>query len=476
MKYLENKTKIIATIGPASSSAENLRSLIENGVNVCRLNFSHGNYEDHLDVINRVRAINQGLNLHTGLLADLQGPKIRVGEIEGGALSIAPDDEIIFTTEERLGNKDGIWISYPNFPKDVEVGEHILLDDGKIKLEVTRTNSSNEVIARVLHGDVLKSKKGVNLPNTKISLPCLTQKDLKDLDFALEHNVAWVGLSFVREASDVLELKKIIEEKGKTAKVISKIEKPEALENLDEIIAVSDGLMVARGDLGVEIPMQEVPLIQKEIVQKCRNAAKPVIIATQMMESMIENFAPTRAEVNDVANAVLDGADAVMLSGETSVGKFPLEVVKAMYKIILRIEDYPGLYNTPIEPEVVEKRFVTDSICNSAADLARSSAATGIVSMTFSGYTAFKTSSYRPNATIFVFTANAEILEMLSLIWGVKGFYYNKFVSTDHTIDDIKFLLKDEGYVQPGSYVIHIASMPIAKKGMTNMLRMSHIK
>lgn len=476
MKYLDNKTKIIATIGPATSSYEQLKKLIQTGVNVCRLNFSHGSHQDHLSVIQSVRKLNEELNISTGLLADLQGPKIRVGEIENGSIPITPGDVVTFTSEECIGTKEKIWISYQNFPQDVEAGESILLDDGKIKLEIVETNRKDLVKAKVVHGEVLKSKKGVNLPNTNISLPCLTEKDLVDLEFILEQNIPWVALSFVRKASDVSELKEIIKQRGKTALVISKIEKPEALENLEEIIEVSDGFMVARGDLGVEIPMQEVPLVQKDIVQKCRNAGKPVIIATQMMESMIENFAPTRAEVNDVANAVLDGADAVMLSGETSVGKFPIEVVSSMYKIILRMEQYPSLYNTPIVPKENPSRFVTDSICNSAAELARSSSATGIVTMTFSGYTAFKTASYRPNAYIFVFTANKDILGMLSLIWGVKGFHYDKFVSTDHTIDDIKFLLKDQEYVQIGNYVIHIASMPIAKKGMTNMLRMSHIR
>ncbi|MBD78987.1 MAG: pyruvate kinase [Crocinitomicaceae bacterium] len=476
MKYLNNKTKIIATIGPATSSYDQLKSIIMEGVNICRLNFSHGTYEDHKQVIDSVRKINKELDIQTGLLADLQGPKIRIGEIENGEFSISAGQVLRFTTKQVLGNEERVWINYEEFPKDVKVGDMILLDDGKIRLEVLETNSVDEVKASVVHGDVLRSKKGVNLPNTEVSIPCLTLKDKEDLDFILENDIPWVGLSFVRKASDVIELKEIIKEKGKSAFVISKIEKPEALDNLEAIIKESDGLMVARGDLGVEIPIQDVPLIQKDIVQKGRNAGKPIIIATQMMESMIENFSPTRAEVNDVANAVLDGADAVMLSGETSMGKFPVEVIKNMYKIVLRIEKYPALYNSKVEPEFIQERMITDSICNSAADLARSSQATGIVTMTFSGYTAFKTSSYRPNAYIYVFTANPKILEMLSLIWGVKAFYYDKFVSTDHTIDDVKFFLKDQEYAKVGDYVIHIASMPIAKKGMTNMLRMSHIR
>ena len=476
MKYLENKTKIIATIGPATSSYKQLKELVLNGVNVCRLNFSHGSYEDHKQVIDSIRKINEELEVHTGLLADLQGPKIRIGALENGEFNIAPGDTISFTTDEIIGTKEQVWINYKEFPKDVNVGDFVLLDDGKIKLEVTETNNKDKVKAVVIHGDVLRSRKGVNLPNTEVSIPCLTEKDLKDLDFILENDIPWIGLSFVRKAADIVELKEIIKKQGKSSLVISKIEKPEALENLDEIIEQSDGLMVARGDLGVEIPLQDVPLVQKDIIQKARNAGKPVIIATQMMESMIENFSPTRAEVNDVANAVLDGADAVMLSGETSVGKFPMEVIKNMYKIVHRIEQYPALYNTVIHPKKVAHRMVTDSICDSAANLARSAEAKGIVTMTFSGYTAFKTSSYRPNAFIYVFTANPRILEMLSLIWGVKGFYYDKFVSTDHTIDDVKFFLKNNKYSEVGDYVIHIGSMPIAKKGMTNMLRISHIK
>ena len=473
MKYLENKTKIIATIGPATSSYKQLKELVLNGVNVCRLNFSHGSYEEHKQVIDSIRKINEELEVHTGLLADLQGPKIRIGALENDEFNIAPGDTISFTTDEIIGTKEQVWINYKEFPKDVNVGDFVLLDDGKIKLEVTETNNKDKVKAVVIHGDVLRSRKGVNLPNTEVSIPCLTEKDLKDLDFILENDIPWIGLSFVRKAADIVELKEIIKKQGKSSLVISKIEKPEALENLDEIIEQSDGLMVARGDLGVEIPLQDVPLVQKDIIQKARNAGKPVIIATQMMESMIENFSPTRAEVNDVANAVLDGADAVMLSGETSVGKFPMEVIKNMYKIVCRIEQYPALYNTAIHPKKVAHRMVTDSICDSAANLARSAEAKGIVTMTFSGY---KTASYRPNAFIYVFTANPRILEMLSLIWGVKGFYYDKFVSTDHTIDDVKFFLKNNMYSEVGDYVIHIGSMPIAKKGMTNMLRISHIK
>ncbi|MCB0481062.1 MAG: pyruvate kinase [Flavobacteriales bacterium] len=476
MKYLDNKTKIVSTMGPACADKKILKEMIENGVNVCRINFSHGSYEDHQIVIDNIREINRELNIHTGILADLQGPKIRTGLMKGNGFLLKENATIEIGIKDIEGDENQISINYQDFPKDVSAGEFVLVDDGKIKLQILETNNVDRVKAKVIHGGLLTSRKGVNLPNTAISLPCLTPKDLQDLDFALKNDIAWIGLSFVRSAADVIELKKLIKSKKKSSLVIAKIEKPEALKNIGEIIEAADGLMVARGDLGVEIPLQDVPLVQKSLVKKCRNMAKPVIIATQMMESMIEQFSPTRAEVNDVANAVLDGADAVMLSGETSVGKFPVEVIKTIFKIIARVELYDGLYNTEIMPVAYDERKITDAICDSAARLVKATEAKGIVTMTFSGYTAFKASSYRPKAFIFVYTANFKILDMLSLIWGVKGFYYDKFVSTDHTIDDIKFLLKKDGYTQTGDYVVHIASMPIAKKGTSNMLRISHIK
>jgi len=325
----------------------------------------------------------------------------------------------------------------------------------------------------VLFGGPLSSRKGVNLPNTKLSIPSLTPKDLIDLEFALKMDVRWIGLSFVRTANDVLHLKELIHEAGKDSKVIAKIEKPEAVADMDAIIDATDGIMVARGDLGVEIPMQDVPLIQKALVKKARKKFKPVIIATQMMESMITNISPTRAEVNDVANAVMDGADAVMLSGETSVGDHPIEVIRAMYKIVTRTEEYKGIYFKDIKVRHSEERFVSDAICKSAVELAQNSEAKGIVTMTFSGYTTFRVASYRPNCLIFVFTSNQKILDMLSLVWGVRGFYYNKFVSTDHTIEDVRKSLKKSGYVVDGDYVIHVASMPISDKGSSNMLKLS---
>ncbi|MGB1031888.1 MAG: pyruvate kinase, partial [Flavobacteriales bacterium] len=352
--------------------------------------------------------------------------------------------------------------------------EEVRLDDGKIHLRIVKTNKKDEVVCKIIHGGILSSKKGINLPNTNISLPCLTEKDLIDLDFALEQDVDWIGLSFVRTAQDIKELKDIIESRKKHALVIAKIEKPEALEVIDDIIDITDAVMVARGDLGVEIPMQNVPLVQKMLIKKCQQNSKPVIVATQMMESMITNITPTRAEVNDVANAVLDGTDAVMLSGETSVGKFPVDVIKAMVKIIDRVEDYDNVYYHETPPAVsAEDRFVSDSICYNACRLSKRVGAKAISTMTFSGYTGMKVSSQRPKANIFVFTGNKKILTLMNLVWGVKAFYYDKMVSTDHTIADIKYILKKKKMVEDGDLIINIASMPIAEQGMSNMLKLS---
>ena len=474
MKYQKNKTKIVATIGPASSSREILKEMMGAGMNVCRVNFSHGSYDDHQKVIDTVRELNQELRMHTAILADLQGPKLRVGEVEPDQI-LVEGNEIIFTTNECIGTADKVFMTYQEFPKDVAKGDRILLDDGKLVLEALSSNGKDEVVAKVIQGGPLKSKKGVNLPNTKISLPCLTEKDKADLDFALKNKIPWIGLSFVRGANDIKELKTIINKRQSNSKIVAKIEKPEAVSDINNIIAETDAIMVARGDLGVEVPMEHVPMIQKMVVEKSRLASKPCIIATQMMESMIDSMTPTRAEVNDVANAVTDGADAVMLSGETSVGKYPVEVIKAMCKIVINAENYGGIYNKETLPTVNNDRFITDSVCFNSCQLAKQVDAKAIVTMTFSGYTAFKISSNRPKAGVFVFTSNHKILNMLSLIWGVKGFYYDKFVSTDHTIEDIKFLLKKGGYLKEGDRIINIASMPITEKGKSNMLRLSEV-
>lgn len=470
------KTKIVATIGPACTDKAVLKSMIEQGVNVCRMNFSHGEYEVHGKVVETIREINQELGTHVAILADLQGPKIRIGEVEDNAVELINGKEITFTTEKCLGTAQKVYISYQQLPQDVKKGERILVDDGKIALEVVSTDKKKEVRLKIIFGGTLSSKKGVNLPNTKISLPSLTEKDRKDLDFALEQNVDWIGLSFVRNANDIKELKQIIASKRNNARVIAKIEKPEAIKDIDAIIHETDGIMVARGDLGVEIPLQNVPLIQKMLVKKCLEQSKPIIIATQMMESMITNFAPTRAEVNDVANAVLDGADAVMLSGETSVGKFPVKVIETMRNIIEEMESFEGMYHHEKMPEKTNERFISDSICFNACRLAQRVEAKGIITMTFSGYTAYKVSSQRPKSDIFVFTSNKKILTQLNLVWGVQGFYYNKMVSTDDTIADIKQFLKKNKLVAKNDLIINIASMPIEAKGNTNMLKLSHIE
>jgi pyruvate kinase len=469
------KTKIVATLGPASSSKEVLKEMMLEGLNVCRLNFSHGAYDDHANSIKIIRELNDELGLNVAILADLQGPKIRTNEMEANGVLLEVGNEIKIITDKVVGNAVRFSINYQKLPQDVSPGEKILLDDGKIMLEVITTNGKTEITCKIIQGGILSSKKGVNFPNTKISLPSLTEKDQLDLEFALDHEVDWIGLSFVRSARDIIELKHRISTRGAKAKVIAKIEKPEALDNIDDIIKESDGLMVARGDLGVEIPYQNVPLIQKMLISKCVRKAKPVIVATQMMESMITNMTPSRAEVNDVANAVLDGTDAVMLSGETSVGKYPVEVIRTMSNIIKEMETHDGIYNKEELPERNQERFISDSICFNACRLSQRVEAKAIITMSFSGYTAYKIASQRPNTSIFIFTSNRSILTQLNLLWGVRAFYYNKLISTDHTIADIKYLMKNEGYLNQGDLVINIASIPIEDLGGSNMLKLSYV-
>jgi len=475
MKPFHSRTKIVATLGPASAKPEVLYSMFNAGLDVCRLNFSHGSQADHQEVLDTIRNINEKYNYNVGILADLQGPKIRIGIVQDGGINLVNGKRTIITTQECIGNEERIYITYDAFPKDVKAGEIILLDDGKLQMRVIETNFKDEVVCEIVHGGILTSRKGVNLPNTKVSIPSLTVEDRKNLEFVLENDVEWIGLSFVRNAEDIIELKDIIKQRGKTARVVAKIEKPEAIANIDEIIAVSDGIMVARGDLGVEMPMEEVPLLQKMIVQKCRAASKPVIIATQMLESMITTPRPTRAEVNDVANSVLDGADAVMLSGETSVGEFPLIVIETMQKIIQNIETN----NYPFHPEKFLKpkseSFLSDAVCDTACFLSKQTNAAGIVSMTVSGYTAFEISSHRPKALTYIFTSNKSLLNTLSLLWGVQGFYYDKFESTDETIQDVNNLLKEHKMVKKGDVIINTAAIPMEQKGKTNMLKVTVI-
>ncbi len=473
----KKKTKIVATLGPATSRKEVLRDMILAGVDVFRINFSHANYDDVVERIKIIRELNEELEGNTAILADLQGPKLRVG-VMGGEVVVAPGDEIMFVTGEPFeGNSEKVYMNYTNFPKDVKPGEKILLDDGKLIFEVVHTNGENEVKAKVIQGGPLKSKKGVNLPNTNISLPALTEKDIKDAIFAIKQQVDWIALSFVRFSEDLIDLQNLIKEHSNyKIPIVAKIEKPEAVDNIDKIVAYSDGLMVARGDLGVEVPAHEVPLIQKRLVLRAKKARIPVIIATQMMESMITSLTPTRAEVNDVANSVMDGADAVMLSGETSVGNYPVQVIEKMTSILKSVEGSNLIRVPQNPPHIRTKRYITKSVCYHAALMANEIQAKAISTLTNSGYTAFQISAWRPSAHILVFTSNRRILNQLSLLWGVKAFYYDRYVSTDETIEDVNQIACKKGFLDVGDMLISLAAMPIKDKGMVNTLRVTEIE
>jgi len=468
------RTKIVATLGPASSEPSVLEAMLRAGVNVFRVNFSHGSHEQHRGTIRTIREILERTGLHAAILADLQGPKLRVGVVEEGAV-VEPGDRVVFTNEKCDGTKERVYMTYAQFPEDVNPGETILLDDGKLMMRVLSTNRQDEVVTEVVQGGPLKSKKGVNLPNTRVSLPCLTEKDLADLDVAMDENVDWIGLSFVRNAQDIKELRTILDKNGSNAGIIAKIEKPEAVSDIERILDATDGVMVARGDLGVEVPMESVPLIQKMIVAKAVERAKPVIVATQMMESMIDSMTPSRAEVNDVANAVLDGADAVMLSGETSVGQYPVEVVTAMAKIVAAAETSGVNHIKERKPKKGDDRFVNNAICFQAAKMANLVEAKAICTMTFSGYSAQLISSFRPKSNIYAFTSNRAILNKVSLYWGVCGYYYDGLESTDQTMMDITAQLRNDGLVEDGDFIIQLASMPILKKGTTNTMRIKRV-
>lgn len=471
------KTKIVATLGPATSSKDVLRDMLRAGVNVFRVNFSHANYEDVAERIKMIRELNAEHGFTAAILGDLQGPKLRVGKMKEEVV-VAKGDELVFATgEEFEGTAKRVYMNYDQFPEDVQAGERILLDDGKLIFEVISTNKKDEVKAKVIQGGPLRSKKGVNLPNTNISLPALTEKDIEDAIFAIKMEVDWIALSFVRNSDDLIILQDLIKKHtDQKIPIVAKIEKPEGVANIDKIVAYCDGLMVARGDLGVEIPAQEVPLIQKQLVLKAKKARIPVIIATQMMETMITSLTPTRAEVNDVANSVMDGADAVMLSGETSVGNYPVQVIERMCQIIMAVENSP-LIKVPHEPPHVRtKRYITKSICYHAALMANEIKAKAICTLTNSGYTAFQISAWRPESNILVFTSNKRILTQLSLLWGVRAFYYDKFVSTDETIEDINKIASETQYVEKGDLTINLAAMPITNKGMVNTLRISEIE
>lgn len=473
---IRKKTKIVATLGPATSTKETLKAMLEEGVDVFRINFSHADYKDVEARIKMIRELNDELGYSAAILGDLQGPKLRVGVMKEDVV-VQEGDEIIFATGKRFeGTKERVFMTYERFPQDAKPGERILLDDGKLIFEVVSTNKTTEVKARVIQGGPLKSKKGVNLPNTAISQPALTEKDVEDAIFAIGQEVDWLALSFVRHAEDLLKLRDLIKEHSKhKIPIIAKIEKPEAVKNIDKIISHCDGLMVARGDLGVEVPAEEVPLIQKELVFRTKKARIPVIIATQMMETMISSLTPTRAEVNDVANSVMDGADAVMLSGETSIGSYPVQVIRQMANILKSVENSDLIKVPELPPHIRTKRYITKSICYHAAIMANEINAKAISTLTNSGYTAFQISAWRPSSHILVFTSNKRILTQLSLLWGVKAFHYDKFVSTDETIEDVNKIACDKGYLQTGDMHISLAAMPIKEKGMVNTLRVTEI-
>ena len=470
-----SRTKIMATVGPACNNKETLKRMALEGVNLFRLNFSHGTHDEHLKEIELIREINNELDTHIAILADLQGPKIRIGEVENNSVNLISGESIEIVTTKCLSTANKLYIAYPEFPRDVKSGDNILIDDGKIMLTVEETDNLKSVKAKILYGGALSSKKGVNLPNTKISQPSLTEKDLSDAQFALSHEVDWIALSFVRTPQDMLDLREIASRISPDTRLIAKIEKPEALDHIDEIIKASHGIMIARGDLGVEVSFSKLPMIQKNIIQKCINQGKPVVIATQMMESMISNFRPTRAETNDVANAVLDGADCLMLSGETSVGSFPVEVIKNMKQIITWTEEHGFTYIRENSPKSSSSNFLPDTICNHASQMAELSQASAIISFTHSGHTTARISSHRPSAHIFAFSNNKKILNSLSIVWGVRQYYLKTYQNINQAIEHATVILKENGMIMNGEVVIHLGSIPLNMRGQTNMIKISYI-
>lgn len=470
------KTKVVATLGPSCLDKKILKSLIETGVDVFRLNFSHGSHENHGNSVKLINQINKEIGSKTAILADLQGPKIRLGELQDGPFEVKTGDRIILTTKKIKGTKKKLYLSYESFAQDARIGETVKIDDGKIELKVVEIVNATDVMVEVVYGGLIQQKKGVNLPETKISIPSLTEKDIKDLEYILTLDISWIALSFVRTANDIIKLRGMIEFKGHPAKIVAKIEKPEALENLDAIIEASDAVMVARGDLGVEIPVENVPTAQKNIVKKCIEASKPVIIATQMMESMIEAPIPTRAEVTDVANAIYDGADAVMLSGETAVGKYPVKVVETMQRILERSELDDRIYNLPHKLDKTSSKFLSDAVCYNAISISEEVGAKAIICTTKSGYTAFTLASYRPKAKIYAFTENKELLNTLSLVWGVRVFLFTTYKNNNERVKGLQEMLVENGLLEKGDIVLNTGGVPIKSGNPTNFIRLSTIK
>ena len=472
-----HKTKIVATIGPACETYDQLKNLVIAGVNVFRLNFSHGSHEDKKKIIDNIRTINKELNCSVAILGDLQGPKLRVGEIENNSLDVKVGDILTLTNEKCVGTIEKIYVSYPNLAGDVLVGNTIMIDDGKIEVKVLSIEANGDVKVTVSLGGIISSKKGLNLPDTKISLPAMTEKDLEDVQFIMKEELDWVALSFVKRVADIEMLRAILGEHKSKSKIIAKIEMPEAIVNLRDIIIASDGIMVARGDLGVELPVEKIPLIQKEIIRKCIHRAKPVIVATQMMESMMDRVKPNRSEITDVANAVIEGADALMLSGETAVGQFPVLVIETMRKIISEVEQYGYNYNRSedLKPQPHSPSFMSDAVCYNACKLSEDSNAQALVGMTQSGYTAFMLSSFRPKAPLFIFTKEKSLVNQLSLSWGVKAFYYDKEESLDEIVADQIKLLKAQGFVNTGDVIVNTGSTPIQLHLPTNMIKINKV-
>ena len=477
LEHTFHRTKIVATVGPACDTYDKLLSLVKAGVNVFRLNFSHGSHEDKTKIIEHIRKINASEPFNIAILGDLQGPKLRVGEIEGGSMLVEEGETLTFTNTKLVGNKERIYVSYPNLHEDVKIGNIIMIDDGKLEVKVMSIEKNHDVKVQVKLGGILSSKKGLNLPDTKISLPAITEKDEVDLAFIIEQQLDWVALSFVRRVNDIVGLREKLNQKKSKTKIIAKIEMPEALTNLREIILESDGIMVARGDLGVELPVEQVPLIQKQIIRKSIHRAKPVIVATQMMESMIDRTKPNRSEITDVANAVLEGADAVMLSAETATGNYPTLVVETMRKIIMEVErtDYHYNREDELEPQPHSPSFLSDAICYNACKLAQDTQANALIGMTQSGYTGFMLSSYRPKSPLFIFSKEKTLINQLSLSWGVRAFHYAEEESMDEIVSDLTEILKQRGFIKKGDVIINTGSIPVSEHLPTNLLKISKV-
>lgn len=482
---MQRKTKIVATVGPASESEEMLLALAKAGVNVFRLNFSHGTHADHQIRIDRIRKINEEHGYQCAILQDLQGPKIRIGLMETGndGVEIFAGNILRFASDDIVGNAERVSTPYKGMYNDVQVGERILMDDGKLEVKVIGKDGT-DVITEVVYGGLLKQKKGVNLPNTNISQPSVTDKDWEDLKFGLANDVDWVALSFVRTAEEIQDIQKYIKEQGKLAKVIAKVEKPEAIINMEAIVNASDAIMVARGDLGVELPSEDVPMIQKRLVEMSNLAAKPVIVATQMLESMIDSPRPTRAEVGDVANAVLDGADAVMLSAESASGKYPILAVETMVNTIVKVEEladekklYFRHHTRVTEDSYQSHEKENDNVVMTACRLARDLKVKAIIGITNSGYTAFRLSHHRPKAGLFIFTGNKQLATQLSLYSGVQVFIIDeiKGKNVEEVVDTIKDFLVEKGELLSGDLFINTLSLPLQRNNRTNTIKLSRV-